>query len=494
LVRIPQALSFRARVAVLLCVAVLASVRTPAASSSGSSDAGEIPDEKGRTPSEIAAEQRRDQAVARELESRKAEALEERRRAVSVPSDAGECLAYHRGDRRCLVTVGEFNRRLADDRQWVDAAGDSLLRTEQILDVRNRLLASLLEERYANALVDGQGEAGIQAEEAWRAQLAGIEASVGEDKLRALYRKHAAAFGPRREVQAEFLGASDSSFLDSLVRCMLDAPRAGALGKNESAGSALRKSEPAATGCASGRLYLWGKLEAGDLPEALPRITGKLRQGEISEIVRGRFGWFVVAAARVVEIPAKTYEESRPLLAYMVSLPETPAGTAADPARREDPVLRAWLLPRAASGKGRKISLANWSDTGLVSALRLRLSDLPAGVACEAAAHLRRSGRGISHTRFGTWYFQAEENLSAVRPGKGDPCDQEIAAPRSEPGPLSMAAEYLASKEMDFKRNLLEARTNASGGAGSGPRDEPSQRAKWIAENVTLANNVLRRF
>jgi hypothetical protein len=512
LISVSKALSFRAWAAAILailCVAALAaaSAGTPAASAP---DAGEIPDEKGRTPSSIAAEQRQEQANAERIQARKDLVQEERRRAVSVPSDANECLAYHRSERRCLVTVGEFNRRLEDDGQWVEGGGDSVLQTAQLLEIRKRLLASLLQERYADALVGGQDEAGIQAEEAWRANLAGLEASVGEEKLHALYRKHAAAFGPRREVQAEFLGASDSSFLDSLVQSMIDPPQA-----DPPQAAAPRKNAAPGKDDASRRLYLWGKLQPGDLPEVLPRVTRNIRQGEISEIIRGRFGWFVVAAARVVDIPAKTYEESRPLLAHMAGIPEASAGGPAggpggkgaggkkpsavpgrekpdaEPARPEDPVVRVWLMPRAAPGKGKKPYPPAWSDTGLVSALRLRLSDLPAGVGCEAAAHLRRNGGGISQTRFGTWYFRAGESPSVAMAGQAEPCGVEIETARSEPDPFSMAAEYLASKEKEFKRSILEARRDAT---GSGPRDESSLRAKWVAENVTLANNVLKRF
>jgi hypothetical protein len=456
-------------------------------------------EEKGRPVSEILAEQRQYRAIAEQLEARRAEALEARRRAVSVPSDADECLAFHRVERRCLVTVGAFNRRLADDAQWLEGGGDSVLQTDRILDIRNRLLATLLEDRFADALVDGGG-AGLQAEDAWRDHLAGIAAAAGNGTLRDLYRRHAATFGPRREVQAEFLGASDSSFLDSLVRCMLATAPAGA----------DREAGPAGKGCASGRRFLWGKLRPGDLADDLPRVTGALRQGEISEIVRGRFGWYVIAAARVVEIPAKTYEESRPLLAFMAGLKAPPGGPgdgkekppavpgpgrpAAASAGGEDPALRVWLLPRTAPAKGRGPAQPAWSDTTLAAPLRLRLSALPDGVACEAAAQLRRSGRGMAKSRYGTWYFLAEEKLSAVQHGKEDACDPETGTPGPAPDLFTMASEELASKEKSFKLNFLETQPRAPEAAGSGAASSREVRTRWIAENVILEKSTLMRF
>jgi len=343
-------------------------------------DGGEIPDAKGRTPSEIAADYARQGASAVARQAREARTLETRRQAVSVPSDTDECLAYHRSERRCLVTVGEFNRRLASDTRWTETLRDSGSQTDQILETRSKLLAALLEERYHDALVENPGNAGRLAEDAWQAQLAGTSAPADDEKLRALFRKHAAAFGPRREVRAEFLVASDSAFLDSLVGCMLDTSRT----------DGPQVNGPAGKRCASGPFFQWVKPRPEELTEEWRKVSRDLRKGEMSGIARCRFGWFVAAATQVTEVPGKTFEESRPVLAYMQGLRDPSAGdsarTQAPPGAagnragngegRDDPKVRVWLLPRTASGKDRKPPSPAWTDTvpGRVAASALRFT------------------------------------------------------------------------------------------------------------------------
>lgn len=461
-------------------------------------DAGETPDAKGQTPSEIAAEYERQGAVAAARQAREAQAAEARRLAVSVPADTDECLAYHRGERRCLVTAGEFNRRLASDTRWTAVPGDSGSQDAQILKIRSKLLATLLAERYRDAKVDNPGNAGRLAEEAWQAHLAGMSASADGGKLRALFRKHADLFAPRREVQAEFLFASDSSFLDSLVNCMLDT--------TTTAGP--RAKGTAGTPCAAGPVFQWTRPRPEELPDEWRTLSGRLRQGEISGISRCRFGWFAAAATRVTKVPGKTYEESRPLLAYMQGLTD-PAAVSGDPAnrhaasagipagnpgKREDPQVRVWLLPRAASGKDRKLFSPAWKDTVLLGALRLRLSALPAEVGCEARALLRRDGRALLKSRFGTWYVQAEGNLPAARNGQETPCGDEPLARAPAPDIVSLAAEALAGKERDFKRNFLESQMGSGDAPGPASATAFPPMDQWIAENVTLEDRTLKRF
>jgi hypothetical protein len=465
-------------------------------------DARETPNEKGQTPSEIAAEYARQGASAAARQAREAQAMETRRQAVSVPSDTDECLAYHRSERRCLVTVGEFNRRLASDTRWTetmaDSGSNSGSESARILEIRSKLLATLIEERYHDELVENPGKAGRLAEEAWQAQLAGITASGDEEKLRASYRKHAASFAPQREVRAEFLAASDSAFLDSLVGCMLDTSRTrGPQAKD----SAERR-------CASASLYRWAKPRPEELPEIWRRTSRQLRKGEISGIVRCRFGWFVAAATQVTEVPGKSYAEARPLLEYMQGLRDpseaipAPANknapTAApgirdgNPERLDDSGVRVWLLPSAVSGNGRKSLPPAWTDTVALGALRLRLSDLPADVACEASALLRKDNRAFLKSRFGTWYFRADKNLPASPDGKRKPCGEEPLSRPPAPDIVSLAAEALAGKERDFKRRFLESQSGSGDVSGGGAALPPLSR--WIAENVTLEDNVLKRF
>lgn len=468
--------------AVVLCVAAVVG------HAAGSPGAGEPRDEKGRTAADVAEEIRVDQEASALRQARKARALEAGRQALFLPSDPGECLAYHRVERRCLVTAGDFNRRMAADAHWAERLGDLGAQAAPLLRLRKELLAGFLEESYQDALAATRDKAGKPAEEAWRAHLDGMLGAAGDQRLRALYRKHAASFGPGREVQAEFLGASDSSFLDSLVGCELEHPPAAPA-------APLREVGGRAGRCASGRPIQWGRLEAGDLPGEMPRIVDTLRQGEVSGIVRGGFGWFVIAAVRVREIPAKTYEESRPLLAYLAEIPDPPADARPGDLPAEDPHLRAWLLPRfgtgKTSGKSRRPIGPAWADTALLGSQRLRLSDLPAGMGCQALASLRKDGRGILRNRFGTWYLESESPPSAARNGAATDC-----APEEPPagGIVALAAANLASKEKAFKGNILEteARTEAPSGPGVG--GPPSLREKWIAENVSVENTLLERL
>lgn len=242
--------------------------------------AEESRDEKGRTASDVAEEVRLDREASALRQARKVRALEEHRTSLFLPSDTGDCLAYHRVERRCLVTAGDFNRRLAADAHWAERIGDSGDPAARIPGIRRELLAVFLEESYLAALAESRDKAGKQAEEAWRAHLDGMLGAADDGLLRALFRKHAASFAPRREVQADFLGASDSSFLDSLVGCELELPQAAPA-------SPLREKGGKAGWCASGRPIQWGRLEAGDLPGDMSRIADTLRQGEVSGMVRG---------------------------------------------------------------------------------------------------------------------------------------------------------------------------------------------------------------
>lgn len=493
-------MSFIPKIVLLSSLAAVLSVPVMAQKAPQAMDARETPDEKGQTPSEIAADYARQSAAAVARQAREAQTLETRRQAISLPSDTDECLAYHRSERRCLVTVGEFNRRLASDTRWTGAMADSGSQSAQILKIRSKLLAAILAERYRDALVDNPGTAGSPAEEAWQAHLAGIAAAADDGKLRALFRKHADLFAPRREVQAEFLYASDSSFLDSLVGCMLDTTRAAGPQAKGAAG----------TRCAAGPVFQWAKPRPEELPEEWRTLSRRLSRGEISGIARCRFGWFVAAATRVTEVPGKTYAESRPLLAYMQGLTD-PAAVSADsahmraaaglragnPENREDPLVRVWLLPRAAAGKDRKLPSPAWKDTVLLGALRLRLSALPAEVGCEARSLLRRDSRALLKSRFGNWYVQAERNLPAAPNGEGKPCGDNPLARAPAPTLVSLAAEALAGKEREFKRGFLESQQPQQGSgeaSGSAATAAFPPMEQWIAENVALEDKTLKRF
>jgi hypothetical protein len=326
-------------------------------------DAG-LRDEKGRTQSEISA-------------------AYEREWAASAKRDAEECLAFLRNERRCLVTAGEFNRYLAGDARWTDAIGDSGSAAEGILQARRSVLNSLLAERYSEILAASPRGDGLLAEEAWRTHLSEIASAFGRERLRASYRRHAALFAPQREVQAVYLAATDSVYLDSLVRYMLTAARKTAGAPKDSARG----------GC--GFEAHWERLLPQEVPPEFAGAAAGLEVGEVSGLRRSRFGWFVAAATRVTEIPGKSFEEALPLLLY---LPETPgkAVSSATPEggpaafRPEGPgkktpedgdlPLRVWLLPLLAPGNGGKAPRPDWPDTARVNALRLRLSDLPFGV------------------------------------------------------------------------------------------------------------------
>lgn len=466
----------------------------------------ETPDEKGRTPSMIAEEIRKDRAIAAKREAQKAKIQEERRQVVSLRSNESDCLAYLPSEYRCLVTVGEFNRRLAVDLGLLDVINDSLDMEKQAMMVRSTILTALLDDRFIEATLNNQGKQlfQTQVQEAWRGHLAKQEAVIGEARLRRLFQERKALFGPKRKTKLEFLGSSDSSFLEALLTCFRDSQL------QKISNGKVSLNDPKGEKCGLDGIFKWGKLQDEDLSESLSQVVSELGNGEITKVIRGEFGWFVIAVASELIVPALTYEQSLPLLIYLANSPESNIETESmarfaknhqqkAPARRRvglnDPVIQVWLLPGKMSKNEKKPDRQEWSDTALVGSISIRTSSLPSDIECEVLNAMQLDTHGIIKSRFGTFYFKAESKTPASKYDDRRHCDQGekdmVAAPNEL---IQKIIGDVSSKEKDFKRNILDSLLSSAEPTKPGNGGLFSLRMRWVSENVSIAENLLKQF
>lgn len=464
----------------------------------------ETPDEKGRTPSMIAEEIQKDRAIAAKREAQRAKVQEERRQAVSLRSNESDCLAYLPSEYRCLVTVGEFNRRLAVDLGLLDAIKDSLDMEKQVMRVRGTILTVLLDERFIEATLNNQGNIfQAQVQEAWRGHIAKQETVIGEARLRRLFQERKALFGSKRKAKLEFLGSSDSSFLEAILNCFSDSRL------EKVSNGKVPLNDPKGEKCGLDTIFKWGKLHDGDLPESLSQVVSELGKGEFTKVIRGEFGWFVIAVAGEEVVPALTYEQSLPLLIYLANSPESAIETEAmarlaknhqqkTPARHRaglnDPVIQVWLLPGKMSKKKKNPDRQEWSDTALVRSISIRTSSLPPDVQCEALSAMQLNSRGIIKSRFGTFYFKAESKMPTSKYEDREHCNRGGEPQAAVPNGLVQIMADLSSKEKDFKRNFLDSLLSSAEPGKTGNGGLFSLRTRWVSENVSLAENLLKQF
>lgn len=456
----------------------------------------DVRDEKGRTASDIALELRQSSEAAAKKQAAQVEAREEELRSIRIPLEREECLAYHRGERRCLVTSGELNARLAENPDASDGTGIHTGNPEARLAARTSALDVLLHERFIQAMADriDQGDLRGVGIEAWQAHLNESTAAVGEARLRRLYRKHYRnLFAPKKSATVWMMGSSDSSFVDSLAKASLQSDMGTA-----------NQTRPQKKGSTKGRSFRWQKISSQEVPRELSRVVDTTGEGTLSQTIRCRFGWSVVLVTKVDRVPEIPYSDALPLLLELAAIDDLngPSRKAVNPKPRsmEDLAFKAWLLPQSTIPKGLRVSKPDWTDTNRVSGLLLRLEDLPMNPGIEFLGILMRNRSSFLQNKYGTWYFRVPEGVSRnhdmLSASLSYQENQRQAMEEESVYGLRQAIFDAKAKEMEFKSHLAAVHLakqslkpeNADGGSAFDAAFK-----LWKTEDVFVESRHLQR-
>jgi len=380
----------------------------------------DVMDEKGRTASEIASELLLSREEAAKKQAAEVQAREEHLRSTRIPLEEKWCIAYHRREQRCLVTIGELNARLGENPNASDQIGDLPSSSDGNIAVRTSTLEILLHERFIQVMADriDQGDLRGIGIGAWQTHLTETASAVGEARLRRLYRKHyRILFASKKKASLWMLGSSDSAFTDSLAKQSI---RADMTMKNQP-GSRIIDS-------ASARTFQWQKFISQDLPLDMSQVIDSIEEGKMSRVFRCRFGWSVVMVTKLDWIPEISFLDALPLLLELAAIEDlyppsrnqfaepTHQGeriakaTNSETPLKEEMTIKTWLLPQSTSSNGKRAFKPTWADTNRVSSILLRQGDLPIDPGSGYFKNLILNRIGILQNKYGTWYFRLPEN------------------------------------------------------------------------------------
>jgi len=435
----------------LLFIAALLFAALPLVSASPMQD----PPGKGREAEMFLQGQERERAQAEE----KADSDRKHRQSMLLAlrlNEAGtDCVAYDPSHAACLVTVEEFNDALEGRAFPAADSGSDVPGPQRIQAMQASVLKEILADRYAaDSSLGGPARDSLMQnfETARGKRTRAFVANLGEDSLRALYRRHYAdLFQGREERKYRVLASSDSALVDSLSR------------------------DPQAP---------WLRATEAALPPAARDASRRLKPGETTRPVETAFARFYVRLESSRRIPDTRFEDALPILISLA----TRAQSESDREQRVSEYYRAnknefqspdtlafriWLAP-AAQPAQRKGSLQQRlrEDTTRVGTRIADQTRLPDFLRDELQYYpAMRPGDFLGPIRsvLGTWYLQ----VMSIRRG-GRPLSLAEARPRilkliygsTETGPADLARQEAATKDRELLKTLAgPLRTGAGGRA-----------------------------
>lgn len=422
------------------------------------------PPPKGREAEIFLQQQERDRAKAEQ----KARADRDHRQAMLLLlrlNEAGsECVAYDPSRSSCLVTVEDFNVALEGRSFPAADSGSDAPSPQRIQAMQASVLKEILADRYASdsSLGGPARDSLMQSFETARGKRTrAFVANLGEDSLRALYRRHFAdLFQGREERTYRLLASSDSALADSLSR------------------------DPKAQ---------WQRAGEATLPPEARDAARRLKPGETTRPIETPFARLYVRLESSRRIPDTRFEEALPILISLA----TRAQTETDQERHVTEYYRAnqkeflspdtlafriWLAP-AAQRKG-SLQQRLREDTARVGTRIADQTRLPDYLRDELQYYpALRPGDFLGPIRsvLGTWYLQA---LNLRRGGR--PLSLAEARPRilkllygsTETRPADVARQEAAIKDRELLKTLAGPLLTGPGGRAA--YDE------WMRERLSI--------
>jgi hypothetical protein len=451
-------------------------------------------DAKGRTLREIRQAQRDDSLRAAGIQSERARARTALLEAVSLEGDTGACVVFDRVARECRLSVGGFNRSVADAVSPGIPDGLPAPSPETVQALRNSTLDSHLEQAFlrrpgnpylARAEAESEGGNGdVTVPE-------GMDPGLPERLFREDWVSLARVQGRMR---FEIYASTDSALVDSLGRVA----------------EARERWSPA-------------RHTAGEIPEAWVRKAPGLVPGKWGPPFRTRFGW----ARMKTDRKPPSLRESLPVFILYASLkaitpaaadrayPDTARGLGAS-GPGDSGWVSARLLPRPKSFSGKARSQGPWVDSVLDRAasrypLRtLAVRDLPASVAARPATGSLPGARTNPFPgEFGYWWIESAPRTEAPSPipVPADPGAEEALRRRNEADRLiaeslrildakrrdkvaeSAEAAWSRALEADSLAESLERPGDAAASPAKSPTVEERRRrakAEWISTSLRI--------
>lgn len=344
---------------------------------------------------------------------------------IQVQGDAGECLAWMRGD--CFVSVQEYNAAAAQYRLQASLPLDSARAAVLKWYLLQKNLAEKDREPGLYQNPDSILYAQKQKRQATRwIQMARRFGVPVQDIhiLKSLYGMHYREyFAPWQEATLSLIGSSDSAYLDSLHQ-VLAAWDLRSGGKRVLDGKTIK--EPSLP---------WISFKENELPGELVAVTDSFHVGQFSAPFRARFGFFMVRLSKLVSHKEISFDDAVPHLVFLAtrnkflemdSVLEAQARRyykdhKADYALPDTVKLLGWLLPQHTPWEGRPPlagrGRAFLADTAYVKSFALSSLTLPREIQLQlqvlARANPRQAFFGPLSNRYGKWYFRIRSRKPA---------------------------------------------------------------------------------
>lgn len=223
---------------------------------------------------------------------------------LKINGAQNECIASDNNSGECLVTVKQFNTAI------------KLIRLRKIYKKRsayNRILRELLKDEYNakllkkdtgdSSLTDGLSQYTTYFNNSEKFKMLGHKVTSKEELFQTYKKYYDQEFKAKEDVHINVLGSSDSTYIDSIYKCLYKEYR----NKKKLPYNKIMKK------------LQWQKSHWDDLPDELVFPTEKTGIGEFTKPIKTPYGYFICSVCDIKRTPYISFEEATDKLIYLAT-------------------------------------------------------------------------------------------------------------------------------------------------------------------------------
>lgn len=323
-------------------------------------------------------------------------------RAVEIKANASDCLAITIGEKTCLITVENFNKRITSSTGKTNFSDSFRNTPDSIASLRGSFLSDEISDSFTSFLSATKTNNPYMGEVdmAWKRELAQQEEKIGKQRLNMIYNDYLFTLNQSHISHALVIGSSDSASLDSLIKLSFDSTwRASRQGKQPNLPEETRP--------------IWSTVKLELLPSELTLAFDTLPSDVLSPIQKTKIGWFsgmihkpshllvsyADALPLIIEVALQGGSIKKVLLKY---------GAGQDPKRTQldSMPIKIWLTPNEILPSGRNVTGLKVIDTSRLQPTEAYFSDLPWKMKRDIARIAANKRDVIYSNAIGRWFFQ----------------------------------------------------------------------------------------
>jgi hypothetical protein len=323
-------------------------------------------------------------------------------RAVVIKANASDCLVSTIGEKTCLITVENFNKRITSSTGKTNFSDSFRNTPDSIASLRGSLLSDEISDSFTSFL-SATKTANPYMEDvdiAWKRELAQQEEKIGKQKLNTIYKDYLFILNQSHISQALVIGSSDSASLDSLIKRSFDSTWRES--RQVKQANLPEETRP-----------IWSTVKLELLPPEFTLTFDTLPSDVLSPIQKTKIGWFSGMIHRSSHLLV-SYSDALPLLIEVAlqggsiqkTLLKYGPGQDAKRTQLDSMPIKIWLTPNEILRSGRNVTGLKAIDTSRLKPTEAFFSDLPWKMKRDIARIAANKESVIYSNAIGRWFFQ----------------------------------------------------------------------------------------